>query len=542
VGDPRRSQPEQGWTPVWAPSVPKHIERPPLLGDSARKTPVNCPASQGPDTFTPTPFLRTTNLSRPDPMGNPLGLLPLALAAGGGSVDGIPASQLVAAGLTLLQRSAPLIRALYGKRAGILLPTSPQFLTALAASEGRAAVLINPLAAPAEVAYQIADAEVGAVLTVAALAGKVPAEVPLVLLDEAPRSAVVRIGDRDTAVDLGSHVGLTLEGETDVVGSDEDAVIVYTSAMAGMALGARLTHRNLLANARGTVEASALTSADHVLAVLPYSHLFGLTVTLTGPLLAGARVTTMARFNPLKALDIIESDVTFFNGVPAVYKALLLAMQRRERAVQAPSLRVSICGGAALEVWVQEQWHAATGCDLRQGYGLTEASPVTLFNRLAVPNRLGTLGVSYPQCENSIRDLETGDERPRGVSGEICVRGESVGPGYVRGDADGLLRRDGWLYTGDRGRMDADGYVTFEGLIKPMFTRNGFNVYPAELERVIGALPGVTRVVVEAVPDVAKENDIRVTVYGAVSSDDVKRWCEALLSAYKQPSEIVVVH
>jgi long-chain acyl-CoA synthetase len=190
---------------------------------------------------------------------------------------------------------------------------------------------------------------------------------------------------------------------------------------------------------------------------------------------------------------------------------------------------------------VQEQWHAATGCDLRQGYGLTEASPVTLFNRLAVPNRPGTLGVSYPQCENSIRDPETGDELPRGVSGEICVRGESVGPGYVRGDADGLLRRDGWLYTGDRGRMDADGYVTFEGLIKPMFTRNGFNVYPAELERVIGALPGVTRVVVEAVPDVAKENDIRVTVYGSVSSDDVKRWCEALLSAYKQPSEIVVV-
>ena len=195
-------------------------------------------------------------------MSDPLALLPLALAAGGGRIGAIggetfDAQQLVAAGLTLLQRSAPLVRALSAKRAAILLPTSPQYLTALAASEGRGAVLVNPLAAPAEIAYQCRDANVGAVLTAGSLAARVPAGMPHVLLDDAPRTARVVTPDRTHDVDLGSHHGLSIEGERGVRGRDEEAVIVYTSAMRGTALGAVLTHANLLANARATVDAAA---------------------------------------------------------------------------------------------------------------------------------------------------------------------------------------------------------------------------------------------------------------------------------------------
>jgi long-chain acyl-CoA synthetase len=478
-------------------------------------------------------------------MSNPLGVLPLALAAHGGSIDGRPASQLVAAGITLLQRCAPLARVLYGKRSGILLPTGCEFLIALAASDGRGAVLLNPLASPSELAHQLTDASVGAVFTLAALAAKVPEGIPLILLDDAPAMAAVHLQGTISTIDLGSHVGLTLEADADAddsEGSDEEAAIVYTSAMAGAPLGAILTHRNLLANARATLQAAGLSSADHVLAVLPYSHLFGMTVTLSAPLLAGARITTMERFSPMKTVDaLVEGDVSVFVGVPSVFIGMLTAIERRGGTVALPALRVCICGGAPLPVWVQRKWEAATGCPLRQGYGLTEASPVCLFNDVAQPNRIGTLGTAYPGAEISIRDQGSSTALPVGTSGEICVRGPFVGPGYVSGDERGLRRVDGWLHTGDQGSMDADGYVTFEGVIKAMFTRNGFNIYPAELQRVIGAMPGVTAVEVMATADTTREHGIDVTVHGAVDAAEVAEWCTARLASYKQPTQITVV-
>ena len=475
-------------------------------------------------------------------MSNALSVLPLRLAAHGGTLDGMPASQLVAAGLTILQRSAPITRALYGKRAALLLPTSPAFLIALAASDGRGAVLLNPLASASEIEYQLQDANVGAVFTIAALARRLPAGMPQVLLDDAPTHASVVIDGVVSTIDLGSHIGLDLEGDTATQGSDEEAAVVYTSAMEGSALGAILTHGNLLANARSTIEAAQVTSRDHVLAVLPYSHLFGMTVTLTAPLLAGARVTTMGRFNPLKAVDaLVDDGVTMFVGVPAVFIGMLTAIERRGGTIDVPELRVCICGGAALPVWVQRKWETATGCALRQGYGLTEAAPVCLFNRVDRPNRLGSLGVAYPRAKVTIRDSTTSAALPIGASGEICVSGPLVGPGYVSGNERGLQRPDGWLHTGDRGHIDTDGYVTFEGLIKPMFTRNGFNIYPAELIRVISAMPGVTHVEVSGAPEPTKENEIELVVHGVVEEEAVKRWCEERLSSYKQPSRITIV-
>lgn len=488
-------------------------------------------------------------------------LLPLRAAAGRGTVDGLEASRLVAAGFTLLQRSAPLVRALAGKRAAILLPSSPQFLTALAASDGRGVVLVNPLAAPAEIEYQLADAQVGAVFTISAMQGRLPSHLPRVLLDEAPASALFTSpGGDEQRIDLGTHFGLDLEGDADAPGRDEECAIVYTSAMAGTPLGAVLTHRNLLANAMQAVEAAANTADDHVLAVLPFSHLFGLTVSLIAPLMAGARVTTMARFNPIAAVDLIASEgITEVVGVPAVFAAMLQAIARRGTFV-APALRLCICGGAPLPVALQQQWEAATGVPLRQGYGLTEASPVALFNRVSESNVLGTLGLPFPGVRISIRDTETSAELPQGTEGEICVAGETVFRGYIgfgevagpgsmrpvaataRAASAGLRTIDGWLHTGDRGRLRADGRVEFTGLCKPMFTRNGFNIYPAEIERVVGAMPGVTQVRAYAIPEPARENDIGldITTEGGVSEADVKRWCEPRLAQYKQPSRVTI--
>ncbi len=490
-------------------------------------------------------------------MSDPLALLPLAIAAGGGRISAAgesgadyEAQQLIAAGLTLLQRSAPLVRALSGRRSAILLPTSPAYLTALAASDGRGAVLINPLAAPAEIAFQCRDANVGAIYTSTAFASRLPSGLPAVFFDAAPNRATVVIDDGSTVVDLGSHHGLMLEGERDVEGRDEEVAVVYTSAMRGTALGAVLTHRNLLANARSTIDALGITSDEHVLAILPFAHLFGLTVTASAPLMVGGRVTTMERFTPVKALELMAGGVTLVAGVPAVYHALLTTITRKGIDLRSTPIRLCICGGAPLPVELQDRWADVTGHELRQGYGLTEGGPVCLVNRADRPNRRGTMGVALPgvdvrifppaHYDNGAVEEPEVDSLPDGVDGEICVRGENVFRGYLH-DRAGLPRRGAWLCTGDRGVREADGSVRFLGLLKPMFTRNGFNVYPREIERVVGAMPRVTRVVVENRPDAVKENEVVLRIHGMVSEDAVKRWCEERLSAYKQPSVIEIV-
>ena len=474
-------------------------------------------------------------------MLDPLSLVPLAIAAGAGTVDDLEAQQLVAAGLTLLRRSAPLVRALQGRRAAILLPTSHRYLTALAACEGRGAVLVNPLCSAFEIAAQVRDADVGAAFTISALANRLPDTLPRVLLDESPRSAQYATGESYTRIDLGTHVGLPLEGEIGVPGSPDEAAIVYTSAMQGQPLGAILTHRNLLGNAHATVEAGAIGSGDRSLAILPFSHLFGLVVSGMAPLLAGGRVRTMERFNPVRALETIRAEeITQVVGVPSVFHGMLAAIERGGAKLATGGLRLCICGGAPLDPELQRRWLDITGAELRQGYGLTEAGPVCLFNRVDLPNRIGTLGVPFPGVAVEIHspDESPGSPLAVGMKGEIRVRGENVFAGYVGGRRDGLPVVDGWLHTGDYGVRHADGTFSFDGLLKPMFTRNGFNIYPRELERVIAEMPGVRSVRVSAAPDPVRENDIVVDVTGNVTADAVKAWCRDRLAAYKQPSAI----
>jgi long-chain acyl-CoA synthetase len=470
------------------------------------------------------------------------------MAARGGTVDDFEVQQLVAAGLTLLQRSAPLVRSLSGRRAAILLPTSPAFFTALGACEGRGTVLINPLAAPPEILHQVSDASVGAVFTTSTLAAGVPAGIARVLLDDAPRTATVVVDGVSREIDLGSHVGMSLEGDADAPGRDDEAAIVYTSAMAGIPLGAILTHENLLANARSTVAAAANTSDDRVLAVLPFAHLFGLTVTAAAPLLAGGRVVTMPKFNPTRAAELLASGaITEVVGVPAVFRTLAAAIEKRDEGVGA--LRLCICGGAPLSEAFQDHWATLTGVELRQGYGLTEAGPVCLFNGVDAPNQRGSLGRPFPGVEIDLRAPVPYDalglatesvDAHRDAEGEICVRGANVFRGYVSGSERGLPIRDGWLHTGDLGRRDSAGNIRFAGVVKPMFTRNGFNIYPREIEHAVTAMPLVLDVTVREVEVPQREPDIALTVVGNVSEEDVKQWCAEHLSAYKQPASVTL--
>jgi long-chain acyl-CoA synthetase len=411
--------------------------------------------------------------------------------------------------------------------------------------------LINPLAAPPEVAYQIADADVGAVFTTVALADRVPAGIARVLLDDAPRTARVLVDGTSRDVDLGSHRGLTLEGEEDAPGARDEAVVVYTSGLAGTPLGASLSHANLLSNARATVDAAGMNGETHALAVLPFAHLFGLVVSAGAPLICGGRVTTMARFNPARTIELLESaSISALVAVPSVFATIVALLERRQLPLRAERLALCICGGAPLDVALQARWHDLTGVELRQGYGLTEAGPVCLFNRRDQPNRRGTLGTPVSGVHVSIRVEDGSAEAPPGAPGEICVAGPNVFAGYVNAAAHpprsgdpwsaGLPRAGEWLRTGDRGVANADGTVTFVGVIKPMFTRNGFNVYPREIERAVGAMPGARAARVSAVPDALRENNIAISVMGDTTAAAVKAWCDAQLSVYKRPSFITI--
>ena len=297
-------------------------------------------------------------------LSDPLALIPFACAARDGRVGDVTARELVAAGTTLLVRSALLVRALAGRRGAILLPNGPAFLTALAACDGRGAVLLDPRSAPATIARQLADANAGAVFTSEAMAARLPEHVPRVLLDGAPREARVVAGGDARTVDLGSHVGLELEGDPEATGREEEAVIVYGSPGPAKSRVV-LSHRTLLHDARAAGSEMALSANDRVLAATPFSHPFGLTVSLLAPLLAGATVHPAERLDPARLTRQREPDaITVAVATPAHYEALLAGMDGNASSA-AHTLRLCIGGGASLDPGLQQRWEARMHVPLR---------------------------------------------------------------------------------------------------------------------------------------------------------------------------------
>jgi long-chain acyl-CoA synthetase len=427
---------------------------------------------------------------------------------------------------------------LEGRRVGVLLPNVGAFAALLhgVLRAGARAVMMNPHYSPREAREVLADAGVDTVITVGALRPLLPPDCRAVLADTLPQELRVLAGAEDWAVVLRRAAPAAPAARP-----DDEAVVVYTAATTGWARGARLSHRNLLANARATVEAMELGPGDRVVGVLPFIHLFGQTVTLNAPLSVGATVLPVERFNPVRMLELLEQqEATVICGVPGVFGALSAAAARRGEVRH--TLRVAICGGSPLPSGVGRQWEERFGLELREGYGLTEAGPVCLFNRVDRPNHPGTMGYPFPGTEVTVRD-SAGSPLPDGEIGEICVRGENVFLGYV-----GAVGREpadfhgDWLRTGDLGSIEEGGVVRYRGLLKSMFTRNGFNVYPAEVSRVLEEDARIRRVRTCALPDPVKENEIVLFIErepGAdLSEDDVRELCRQRLAGFKQPSRV----
>lgn len=429
-----------------------------------------------------------------------------------------------------------------GKRIGVLLPnlpTFPQVYYALLAAGARP-VMLNPVNSPREVAEYLTDAASDTVATVSSLADLAPAGSTLLLADDLPLLLRVRSSENEHVLPLSNQGDVPLPPRP---APTAEAAVLFTAASGGRARGAPLSHRNLIANLRSTVEAVRLTHDDRVVAPLPLIHAFGLTVCLNAPLAVGAAVIPVERFHPARLLALLQSErATVLCGVPGIYLGLIAAAERQ--GVPNHTLRVALCGGAPLDPAVARRWEELFGIPLRQGYGLTEAGPVCLFNHVDRPNQPGTLGQPLPDVAVSIRGPD-GEPLPDGEVGEICVRGPNVFRGYLgerrRRPAD--FHGD-WLRTGDLGSEEPGGTVRFRGVTKPMFTHNGFNVYPRELERVLTADPRIASVVVSARPDPLKENEIVLSVRPkrgvSLSEQEVRELCRARLAAYKQPSRVLI--
>jgi long-chain acyl-CoA synthetase len=256
----------------------------------------------------------------------------------------------------------------------------------------------------------------------------------------------------------------------------------------------------------------------------------------------GATLTLLPRFDPGKALDIVERDgVNTFLGVPTMYAAML--NHPDHASFDASGLELCVSGGAAMPVEILRGFEQAFGCKVLEGYGLSETSAIATFNRPDRERKPGSIGTPVERMELKLVD-EEGNEVPQGEVGEILVRGATVMSGYWNRDeatAD-TLDADGWLKTGDMARVDEDGYYFIVDRKKEMIIRGGFNVYPREIEEVIYEHPAVREAAVIGIPHPSLGEEIGAAIAlradADASADDLREYTKSRVAAYKYPRKV----
>jgi long-chain acyl-CoA synthetase len=456
-----------------------------------------------------------------------------------------------------------------GTPVSLHLPNCPQFVIAYYGilKAGGVAVPHNPLYTEREVAHQLQDAGVRvavtldlvtpAVLPAARRAGvrdvvvtSITAYMPPLLRLLYPLKAA-RQGQRvRVAWGPGLHQFAALFQPAPLrpvaVRPDDPAQYQYTGGTTGTPQAAVLTHRNLVANVTQVVawNPRAQPGAETAMAVLPFFHIYGLTAVLNAGFAQGQTLVLIPRFDPRLVLQAVRRHrPTYFHGVPTMYMALLA--QPALARTPLGSIRACISGAMALPVAVQQAWEARTGGRLVEGYGLTEASPVTHCNPVWGHRKPGSIGIPLPDTEARIVDPETAQPLPPGEVGELAVRGPQVMAGYLgRPEATARALRDGWLLTGDMARMDEDGFFYLVDRKKEMINVGGLKVFPREVEEVLYEHPAVREAAAVGIPD--RERGERVKAFvalkpgAAMTEEALIAHCRARLAPHKVPRAIEV--
>jgi acyl-CoA synthetase (AMP-forming)/AMP-acid ligase II len=411
-----------------------------------------------------------------------------------------------------------------GTVVALMLPNQVEFVVAMFAAWrlGAAVTPINPSLTTKEASHQIVDSR--AKLLVSGDGEPVVADVPTI------RVAALQNGPCYGGQPVDDPAAL--------------ALLIYTSGTTGLPKGVMLDHANIEAMTDMGREALQVTVVDHCLLVLPLFHVNGIVVSILVPLSGGGQVTLRRRFDIETFFDDIERlKPTYFSAVPTIY-AMLNALPAGVRPDTA-SLRFGVCGAAPASAELLKSFEARYGFPLVEGYGLSEGTCASTINPIDGLRKPGSVGVPFPGQRIAIGDTH-GAHLPLGSTGEVLVRGPNVMRGYLgKPEETAKTIVDGWLHTGDIGRIDEDGYLSIVGRLKEMIIRGGENIYPKEIEDVLHDFPGVLETAVIGAPhETFGEIVVAYVVFrpGAAGTlEALDEHCAARLTRYKRPATIHIV-
>jgi long-chain acyl-CoA synthetase len=458
-----------------------------------------------------------------------------------------------------------------GARVAIMMPNTPQYPVAMAAilRAGYVVVNVNPLYTPRELVHQLNDAGVEAIVVLENFAHVLQQALPqtgvkhviVTSLGEmlgvkgmvvdfvvrrvrklVPRFSLPNAVRFNAALKEGRGYTLT----TPDIAPEDTAFLQYTGGTTGVAKGATLTHRNIVAN---TLQCDvwlqpALNREAPFICVtaLPLYHIFALTACFFLTLKNGGMCVLIANPRDLKALihDVAKYKITHFPAVNTLYNGLL--HHPDFDSIDFSQFRAANAGGMAVTRAVAELWFKKTGTPIIEGYGLSETSPVLTCNRADNTEYTGTIGLPLPSTDIAIKD-EAGNDLPLGEAGEICARGPQVMAGYWQRPQDtaAVMTEDGYFRTGDIGVMDDKGQVRIVDRKKDMVLVSGFNVYPNEIEDVVSHHPGVLEAAVVGVPDEHTGEAVKLFVVRkdpTLTESALRAYLKDKLTGYKRPRHI----
>lgn len=323
---------------------------------------------------------------------------------------------------------------------------------------------------------------------------------------------------------------------------DDLACLQYTGGTTGIPKGAMLTHRNLVCNAIQThryIFHRSEEGEERFLAIMPFFHVYGLTAVMNVCVSQGWEMILIPRFEIDQLMEAIaKHKPTIFCGVPTMY----VAINNYPKPVDVTNIKACFSGAAPLPVEVLAEFERKTGARIAEGYGLTEAAPVTHVNPMYGQRKAGSVGLPIPDTDAKIVDVETGTrDLPIGETGEIVIKGPQVMRGYWnRPDETAQTIRNGWLHTGDIGKMDEQGYFYILDRKKDMIIAGGYNIYPREVEEVLYEHPKVLEAAVIGVPDPYRGETVKAFVVlksgEQATAEEIVAFCKEKMAAYKVPT------
>jgi long-chain acyl-CoA synthetase len=323
---------------------------------------------------------------------------------------------------------------------------------------------------------------------------------------------------------------------------DDLALLQYTGGTTGVAKGVMLTHANILAN---VMQISAWfpelrRGQERLVAILPFFHVFGMTVTMNWALFTGSTIILVPKFQVDEFLKLLQkSKPTIFPGVPTIFVAIVNHPKIADYDLS--SIRFCITGSAPMPVEILTQFEKMTGSVIVEGFGLSESSPVTHVNPIGGVRKPGSIGLPVSDTDARLVPLDLSDhDVPVGEEGELVVKGPQVMKGYWNmPDETNQVLRDGWLYTGDIAKMDEDGYFYIVDRKKDMVIAGGYNIYPREIEEVLYMHPKVMDAVIIGIPDPYRGEIVKAFIVPkpgvALTEKEVLDFCRTRLAAYKMP-------